>query len=236
MAGCAGHGDWWMPVPDRPPVTCGCPCPQPCRSRLIAPEESNSMIPSPPPSRPVWTRRLLLSVPLVLAVAAGAAFLGMLHGMEDGHFDPRGVPSPLIGKPVPVFDLPAQTPSPEGFTSAALTQQGHPVLVNFFASWCVPCKIEQPALMALKQRGIALWGIAYKDKPEAAAAMLKADGNPYQRIARDTAGGTAIDWGVYGVPETYFVDPKGIVRWKWAGPLTEQVIKDQIEPLLKAYP
>jgi cytochrome c biogenesis protein CcmG/thiol:disulfide interchange protein DsbE len=173
--------------------------------------------------------------PLGVAVAGGAAFLGMLHGMEAGRFDPRGVPSPLIGRRIPDFSLPAQAPGDAGFGSADILAQRRPLLVNFFASWCVPCELEQPVLMALQARKIPIWGIAYKDKADAAAKMLAEKGNPYTRLARDEPGRVAIDWGVYGVPETYFVDAGGIIRWKWAGPLTDGVVSAQLDQLLRKY-
>lgn len=177
-------------------------------------------------------RRLLLLAPLGVAAAGGAAFWTMLNRMERGTFDPRGVPSPLVGKPVPEFALPAQAPG-EGFTSADLHALGRPLLVNFFASWCVPCVIEHPQLMALAAEGLPVWGIAYKDTPEAAAGFLARRGNPFARIARDAPGQVAIDWGVYGVPESYLIDAQGVIRWRYAGPLTPDVVSEQLRPLLR---
>ena len=192
-------------------------------------------------------RRLLLLAPLGAVAVGAGAFWTVLRRMEEGRFDPRGVPSALVGKPVPAFDLPAQ-PSPaqassvqsldggeaRGFSGADLLAAGRPVLVNFFASWCVPCVIEHPQLMALAREGLPIWGIAYKDKPEAAAAFLARRGNPFTRLARDAAGQVALDWGVYGVPESYLVDSRGVIRWRYAGPLTPEVVEDQVRPLLRA--
>ncbi len=177
-------------------------------------------------------RRLLLLAPLGVAAAGGAAFWTMLSRMERGTFDPRGVPSQLIGKPVPEFSLPAQTPG-EGFGSADLHSAGRPLLVNFFASWCVPCVIEHPQLMELAREGLPVWGIAYKDTPEAAAGFLARRGNPFARLARDAPGQVAIDWGVYGVPESYLIDAQGVVRWRYAGPLTPEVVAEQLRPMLR---
>jgi cytochrome c biogenesis protein CcmG/thiol:disulfide interchange protein DsbE len=179
-------------------------------------------------------RRLLLLAPLGIAAVGGAAFWAMLDRMQQGRFDPRGLPSVLVGKPVPSFALPGLDPH-QGFSSADLTAPPGPVLVNFFASWCVPCVIEAPQLNALQRRGVPIWGIAYKDKPDAASDFLKRTGDPYARIALDVPGRVAIDFGAYGVPETYLVDRSGVVRWRWAGPLTDDILERELEPLLKKY-
>ncbi len=159
-------------------------------------------------------RRLLLLAPLGVAAIGGASFYAMLNGMQKGTFDPRGVPSQLIDKPLPDFTLP-------GFSRADILAAKAPVVVNFFASWCVPCVEEAPMLLALKQSGVKLWGITYKDKTPATDAFLARNGNPYAHIARDEAGQVGIEWGVTGVPETYLIDAQGIVRWRFTGPLTE---------------
>jgi len=159
-------------------------------------------------------RRLLLAVPLVAAGAAGVGFWSMLNGMREGKFDPRGVPSMLIDKPMPDFTL-------AGFTAADVRAAGRPIVINFFASWCVPCIEEAPTLLALARAGVPLWGIAYKDKPAATDAFLTRHGNPFAKLARDEPGTVAIDWGVTGVPETYLIDKSGIVRWRFSGPMPE---------------
>ncbi len=179
-------------------------------------------------------RRLLLLAPLGVAAVGGVSFWAMLSGMRRGTFDPRGVPSTLIGKPLPQFSLPGQ-PSGPGFSSADVRAADHPVLINFFASWCVPCVVEAPLLTRLQDQGAAIWGIAYKDKPQATADFLARNGNPYRRIARDEPGRVAIDFGVYGVPESYLVDRAGIIRWRWAGPLMQDTVTEQLQPLLKKY-
>ena len=178
-------------------------------------------------------RRLLLLAPFGVAVAAGAGMYSVLGRMRTGTFDPHDVPSQLLGRPVPSFDLPAQAPG-QGFGSADLQALGRPVLLNFFASWCVPCVIEHPELMALSRAGVPIWGIAYKDTVPAASGFVARHGNPYARIARDAPGQVAIDWGVYGVPESYLIDPQGIVRWRMAGPLTPDTVSEQLQPLLRA--
>lgn len=174
-------------------------------------------------------RRLLLLAPFAATVAAGGGFLAMLKREQEGKFDPRGVPSMLMGKPVPPFTLPGEP----GFASADLT--GRPVLVNFFASWCVPCVEEAGVLMGLKQAGVPLYGIAYKDKPEATAAFLARHGNPYARLGRDDAGLTGIDWGITGVPETYLIDKTGIVRWRYVGPMPAEVATGELQQQLRTY-
>jgi cytochrome c biogenesis protein CcmG/thiol:disulfide interchange protein DsbE len=179
-------------------------------------------------------RRALMLAPLGLVALAGAGFYAMLDRMQQGDFDPHGIPSPLIGKPVPDFSLPALGAKP-GFSSADLLRAGHPVLVNFFASWCEPCVVEADELAALRQQGVAIWGVNYKDKPGPAADFLAQHGDPYQRIAEDDPGRVAIDFGLYGVPETFFIDKSGIIRWRWAGPLTAEVAQQQLDPLLRKY-
>ena len=105
------------------------------------------------------------------------------------------------------------------------------MLLNFFASWCVPCVVEHPELMALSGSGLPIWGIAYKDAVSATSGFLQTHGNPFVRVARD-AGGVAIDFGVYGVPESYLLDRDGIIRWHVAGPLTEAVVAEGLRPAL----
>ena len=165
-------------------------------------------------------------------VVAGAGFFTVLNRMKAGRFDPHDVPSQLIGKPVPDFTLPGLADH-QGFGAADLKALNRPVLVNFFASWCVPCVVEAPELMALSRDGLAIWGIAYKDTAVAAGGFMARHGDPYTRIAEDRPGRVAIDWGVYGVPESYLLDRTGVVRWRMAGPITPDVAEEQLRPLLK---
>jgi cytochrome c biogenesis protein CcmG/thiol:disulfide interchange protein DsbE len=178
-------------------------------------------------------RRLALLAPLGAAAIGGAVFWTLLGRMRQGTYDPHDVPSMLIGKPLPGFVLPGLPPG-DGFSSADITAAGRPALINFFASWCVPCVEEAPVLMTLKRQGITIWGIVYKDKPTAARDFLKRNGDPYTRIASDERGNTAIDFGLYGVPETYVVDATGTVRWRWAGGLSEDVVRNSLAPLLQS--
>ena len=179
-------------------------------------------------------RRLMFLGPLGLLAVGGAGAFVLLQRLGEGTFDPRGVPSMLIGKQVPTFTLAAQ-PGHTGFNAGDLTSMGQPVLVNFFASWCLPCIAEAPQLLALKKRGVAVWGIAYKDKEADTARFLQQHGNPFTRIGRDPEGKAGMEFGVYGVPETYLVDKTGIVRWRWAGALSDTVVSRALDPLLAKY-
>ncbi len=162
-------------------------------------------------------RRLLLLAPLGVAAVGGVSFWAMLRGMKTGTFDPRGIPSQMIDKPLPDFAL-------QGFGRADILALKRPVVLNFFASWCVPCIDEAPTLLTLNRANVPIWGIAYKDKVPATDAFLTKYGNPYRRIARDLAGQVGIEWGVTGVPETYIIDAAGIVRWRYSGPLSVQAV------------
>lgn len=178
-------------------------------------------------------RRFGLALPfLVFAVLAGLFWYALYGG------DPSRLPSALIGKPVPEFTLPAVEglladgiPVP-GFSSADLAQ-GEPTIVNVFASWCAECQVEHPLLMALStEPGVRLFGIDYKDDDASARRFLGRHGNPYQRVGADPSGRTAIDFGVYGVPETYVVTGDGKIAYRHVGPLTEATINEKILPLL----
>lgn len=183
-----------------------------------------------------WRRRALLGLPLLAAGGAGLGFWAMLRGLGTGSYDPRGVPSALLGKAPPDFTLAAPEGSSQPSLAAAdLRALERPVLVNFFASWCVPCVIEHPQLMALQRQGVPVFGIAYKDKPRDALAFLARHGNPFARLAADEPGRVAIDWGVYGVPESYLIDRQGLIRWRWAGPITEDTLRADLLPLLRRY-
>ncbi|MDQ1080958.1 DsbE family thiol:disulfide interchange protein [Pseudoroseomonas cervicalis] len=185
---------------------------------------------------PLTSRRMIMLAPLGLAVAGGAGFYGMLRGLGDGSYDPRGVPSVLVGKQAPSFTLPPlEASGVPAFGDAELRALPAPVLVNFWASWCVPCIVEHPQLMRLAREGVPVFGINYKDKPGDAAQFLTRHGNPFRRLGRDEPGRVAIDWGVYGVPETYLLDRQGIVRWRWPGPVTPEVLEQDIRPLLRRH-
>jgi cytochrome c biogenesis protein CcmG, thiol:disulfide interchange protein DsbE len=177
-------------------------------------------------------RRLLMLAPLGLAAAGSGVFWALLLRMREGSYDPHALQSMLVGKPLPRFDLPGQAPS-AGFSSADVTRGKLPALVNFFASWCIPCVEESATLMQLHGEGVPIWGIAYKDSVAATAGFLTRYGDPYHEVARDADGRTAINFGLYGVPETYVVDRRGIVRLRFAGGLSEESARDTILPLLR---
>lgn len=176
----------------------------------------------------------MFAAPLAVALAGGAGFYTILRRMQDQKYDPHALPSPLVGHRPPAFDLPG-IDGARGFSNKDLLAPPQPMLVNWFASWCAPCVEEAPMLGQLAKLGLPIWGIAYQDTPQAVAEYLKKYGDPFQRLASDSSGFTAINWGVYGVPETYFIDRQGIVRWRWAGALTGDVVMHKLAPLLKRY-
>ena len=166
-------------------------------------------------------------IPLLVLLALIALFY---VGMQR---DPRLVPSPLVGKAAPAFDLPTLDGTPPRMTQTDL--EGAPVLVNFFASWCAGCQEEHPYLMQLTQGGqVKLLGIDYKDAESDLRPWLGRKGNPYGQILTDLEGRAGIDWGVYGVPETFVLNSKGTIIYKQIGPMTPDVWEHEIQPLLKA--
>lgn len=185
---------------------------------------------APAPSRTL-RRTLIFGIPAVVSVGAGGAFYFMLRGLRTGTFNPHGVPSPILGKRVPPFTLPGI--SAGGFSSTEIFAGHRPLVINFFASWCIPCRAEQPVLMAMREQGIPIWGIAYKDSNAAAAAYLTKYGDPYARTASDAPGRAAIDWGLTGVPETFIVNADGVVVWHMAGPLTAKMAADAVIPMMR---
>jgi cytochrome c biogenesis protein CcmG/thiol:disulfide interchange protein DsbE len=182
----------------------------------------------------VTRRRLLLLAPLGVAAAGGAAFFSMLNRMQEGKFDPHDIGNPMLGKHIPDFDLPG-LPNTRGFSARDLIQaaQLQPVLLNFFSSWCIPCASEAAVLDELqKLGGVPIWGIAYKDAPDKTQKFLEQYGNPYARIAADSTGDVFINFGLYGVPENYIIDRRGIIAWHIAGPLSDDVIEQQMLPAI----
>jgi cytochrome c biogenesis protein CcmG/thiol:disulfide interchange protein DsbE len=171
-------------------------------------------------------RKLLFLLPVALFAVLVVAFaVGLRH-------DPHLLPSALIDRPAPDFALPGLFESANGLTRNELG--GRVTLVNFFASWCAPCREEHAELMALDRLpGVTLDGIAYKDKPEETRRFLERLGNPFVHIGVDRNGTTAIDFGVYGVPETYLVDATGHIRYRHVGPLSAEDVKGEILPLIQ---
>ncbi len=180
-------------------------------------------------------RHALMLVPLVVAGGAGVAFWKMLDRMQAGKFDPHALNNPLVGRKVPDFALSPIGPG-KGFTSAELLKAAaeKPVLVNFFASYCIPCAEEADLLGSLAAEGLPIWGIAWKDQEAPAVAFFNKYGNPFARLGNDTTGRVVIDWGVYGVPESFLIDRNGIVRWHYAGGLSDDLVRDELRPALKA--
>ena len=172
-------------------------------------------------------RRFFFILP-VIAFLALAGYFGMAL---RPNYDPHTLPSAMIDKPAPEFDLAALTGDGKLATGAL---KGHVVVINFFASWCVPCRTEHPILMRLAaQEKLPLYGIAYKDKPADARRLLSQDGDPYRNIGVDADGRVGIDFGVYGVPETYVIDKSGHIRKRFVGPLTAEVVNNELLPLVK---
>ncbi|NOZ65316.1 MAG: DsbE family thiol:disulfide interchange protein [Alphaproteobacteria bacterium] len=147
--------------------------------------------------------------------------------------NPREVPSAMINKPVPEFSLPPLKGDGVGLSSADLKDSENIIIINFFASWCGPCRVEHPSLEILgKMDGVKLFGIAYKDLPRNSISFLKSLGNPYAKVGTDLKGRTAIDWGVTGTPETFFIK-NGIIRYQHIGPIYESQITEKIAPIIK---
>jgi cytochrome c biogenesis protein CcmG/thiol:disulfide interchange protein DsbE len=179
-----------------------------------------------PVSRPSGARQTALLVPLLL-FAGIALFLAI--GLR---LDPREVPSPLIGKPVPAFSLPPVRGRLLGLASTDL--KGEVSLVNVFASWCVACRAEHPLLMRIQREGIVpVHGLNYKDRPDDAARWLDEMGDLYTRTGADLDGRVAIDWGVYGVPETFVIDRDGKIAYKHIGPISPSVWNQTLLPLIR---
>lgn len=163
-----------------------------------------------------------LAIFLVLVVFLGAGL----------RLNPREVPSPFIGKPAPHFAV-SQLGAP-GKTISPADMAGKVWLINVWASWCASCRVEHPVLMEFASRNIApIVGLNYKDKRDEGLAWLREHGDPYLLSAFDADGRIGIDYGVYGVPETFVIDKQGVVRMKLTGPLTRQLIQEKILPLLK---
>jgi len=174
-------------------------------------------------------RRLLYALPILLLVLfAWLAWRGLSPDRN-----PSELPSALIGKPLPAFELPPLEPSSEKLGNADVA--GHVTVINFFASWCLPCKAEHPLLFALgKDYGVPVYGIAFKDRPEATAAYIQELGSPYAKIGLDESGRAGLDFGLMGVPETFIVDKTGIIRYRLPMPLDPDKIRDEIGPLLQS--
>ena len=146
--------------------------------------------------------------------------------------NPREVPSPLIGKPAPSFDLPLLAEPDKRFSEKTLL--GKPWVLNVWASWCPPCLAEHPVVSQMARSGIApVVGLNYKDTREDALPWLKRNGNPFNAVVFDPNGRIGIDYGVYGVPETFVIDKAGVIRYKQIGPITPAALQNKILPLIE---
>ena len=181
-------------------------------------------------SAPAPRRKLLALLPLIAFLALAALFFSRLG------VDSQRLPSALVGKPTPVFTLPPLDGAGVPAFSDADLRKGSVTLVNIFASWCGPCRDEHPLLMrlaadeGLKKAGVRMAGLAYKDDPANALRFLKELGAPYDMIGVDRGGRAGVEWGVYGVPETFVVRGDGVIAYKHVGPLTEQSLRDKLLP------
>lgn len=170
--------------------------------------------------------RLLFALPLLIfGIVAGYFFVQLGE-------DPSILPSALIDKPVPTFETEALLKDKPGLATDDF-KTGEVVLVNIWASWCIPCRAEHPLVTRLaRDEGMTFYAINYKDTRQAAKDWLNELGDPYDRIGFDNSGRAGIEWGVYGVPETYVIDGEGRIRWKKVGPLTPQLVEEELKPLL----
>lgn len=168
---------------------------------------------------------LMAAPPLVFAALAVMFYVGMNRD------NPEELPSALVGKPAPEVRLTALGDGAP-FTDDSL-RDGQVKLVNFWASWCAPCRVEHPHLEALAGEGVPILGVNYKDKPANALGFLAELGDPYAGIGADADGRMALNWGVYGVPETYLVDGDGTILLRIAGPVTEREIASRLRPALE---
>ena len=160
-----------------------------------------------------------------------AVFILLVGFLAVGlNLNPREVPSPLVGRQAPAFELPVLQQPEKRFTPAEM--RGKVWLLNVWASWCVSCRDEHPMLLALAKRGVMpILGLNYKDKGDEAIAWLKQFGDPYEFSVVDADGRIGIDYGVYGVPETYLIDANGVIRYKQIGPVTAAILEQKIVPL-----
>lgn len=172
-----------------------------------------------------WTRWLPL---LVFAALVALLAAGVWMSRDPGR---DALPSPLIGKPAPEFELPLLHDPDRTVSSQQL--RGAPYVLNVWGSWCPECRVEHPVLARLAESGrVRVIGYNFKDEPADATRWLRQFGDPYRLILVDYDGSTAIDWGIYGAPETFLVDAAGIVRWKYIGPMTDAVVRDELLPAL----
>lgn len=174
-------------------------------------------------------QRLKLFIPLLVFLVLAVFFFVVQRQIGSGDYNPENMPSALLDKPLPAFQLPDLL---GGDTVSDAGLRGRVTLVNVWATWCVSCAYEHPYLMQLKQRGVAILGIDYKDNDADARHWLQQKGNPYSAVAADRSGDVGLDLGVTGAPETYVIDRDGVVRLRYQGPLDERVWRETFQPLL----
>ncbi len=192
--------------------------------------------PNPVPTPPA-SKKKPVGAYVFPAVIIGLFFIGLmallLYGVQQSDRPNRdALPSPLVGKPAPAFDLPLLHQPGKRLTLDDL--RGEPFVMNVWGSWCPECRVEHPVIarFALTKR-VRFIGYDLKDERQDALRWLEQYGNPYMMVVVDESGRTAIDWGIYGAPETFLVDGKGIVRWKHVGAVTDDIIQEQLIPALE---
>jgi cytochrome c biogenesis protein CcmG/thiol:disulfide interchange protein DsbE len=147
--------------------------------------------------------------------------------------NPSNIPSELINDPVPEFALSEVGSDIASFSSETIATEEDVIIMNFFASWCAPCYVEHPFLMELKNRGYKIYGVAYKDRARNITRFLEEQGNPYDHVGADENGRVGIEFGVYGMPETYIIK-NGIIKYKHIGPILEMQFEDEFIPILES--
>lgn len=171
-------------------------------------------------------KRLLFVLPVLGFVVLLAVFFAGLGR------DPRALPSAFVGKPLPAFTTPPVRAGDIGLANTDF-QRGEPVLLNVFASWCGPCRVEHPVLMRLRAQGVPIHGLDWKEEAAAGAQWLTDNGDPYIRVGSDPTGRTGIEFGVAGVPETFVIDKHGKVRYRHVGAVTPEVWETKLRPLME---
>jgi len=175
-------------------------------------------------------QRLKLFIPLIIFLVLAAFFFVVQKRIGSGDYDPQAMPSALLDKPLPAFELPDLL---RGDPVSAAVLGGRIALVNVWATWCPSCHYEHPYLVRLAQQGVLILGVDYKDEPDKARQWLLEKGNPYVAVVDDRSGTLGLDLGVTGAPETYLIDARGVVRLRYQGPLDERVWRETLQPLIE---